>query len=501
MTLVLDTRTLRAGANTWASVTITNISPTPVYWHSDGCRVPAYAWFEMGGQWFGRDQADPVLASAKAKLMRAPVHGDRVPDEFTDRRFLVTPGSCDDIGLRNTLSPGQTLHWQGRWTGDTSPIGLPAVPARVFASFPIGELGDGQPEVTVSLPLQLVGHEFAILTAGQAVDAALDVPLFRRWLHQVPQELRGARVSLSAGEWQLSIARTADRFRGDVRLNATTGAVDGLTLSGPGGTKNQGPPTLPTHALTTTVVRDNVRVTMTVDRAPLLGFKRSVAHITATNIGPDDVHWYDDACTSLRVPVRVFAGGAWAGMSDLVGAEARFKQLVLSEQAVGNADYPFGFFTNDVRRTSSTTTAGGVAFRCTLKPGRSVSETVHWSGWSGGFVLPDVPVTIQADVLFGWFRGSHPPDQDNRAITATLHTWLRTGNTLIPRLLLGQAIDAALTDSSFRSWLENSHDWTFAEVDYDTDTWTIGLRAAQVLPEARVSVDARNGTVLNVVIH
>lgn len=238
---------------------------------------------------------------------------------------------------------------------------------------------------------------------------------------------------------------------------------------------------------------------MTIDRAPLLGFKRSVAHITATNIGSSDVHWYAGTCASLESPVQVFAGGAWAGRTDLTGKARRFKKLVLREKGVGNVDYPFGFFRNNVKRTSGVAPAGGVAFLCTLAPGESLSEKVHWSGFSGGFILPDVPVTIQTHVLFGWYRGDIPPDHDRRGIRVTVQTWLRTGNTRLPRLLLGQAVDSALTDEGFRTWLRKSRNWTFAEVDYDIDTWTIGLRAAQILPEARVTVDARTGRVLRAV--
>jgi hypothetical protein len=129
-----------------------------------------------------------------------------------------------------------------------------------------------------------------------------------------------------------------------------------------------------------------------------------------------------------------------------------------------------------------------------------VSQTVAWGGTPREFVLPDVPVIIRTNVFFGWYRGESDRDNPHRSIRIEIRTWLRTGITVLPRLLLGEAVDVALTDARFRDWLLSSQNWTFAEVEYDVETWVIGLRAAQPLPEARVTIDARSGRILSTTI-
>jgi hypothetical protein len=239
---------------------------------------------------------------------------------------------------------------------------------------------------------------------------------------------------------------------------------------------------------------------MTIDRLPLVRSKHAVMRLTATNVGSDDFHWSAGNCDEMQVPVVVRPGGAWAGGTDLRGKEARFKRLVLRGTGVGNLDYPFGFFSNVPPLVHGPSTAGGIAYECTLHPGGSVSQTAAWGGIPREFVLPDVPVIIRTNLFFGWYRGESDRDSPYRSIRIEIRTWLRTGITVLPRLLLGEAVDVALTDARFRDWLLSSQRWTFAEVDYDVETWVIGLRAAQRPEEARVTIDARSGRILSTTI-
>ena len=139
----LQRNPLPAGEPSWVKVRVTNKGRTDVTWFHDGCAQPVgvngvseVAW-PMGEEHQGRAGRFKTYALGGHILAPPDPHG--VLSFVRKARLHAGPAGCADVGITDTIEPGETLRATRWWSGFTDPHrALPAagpVKLRGFAAY------------------------------------------------------------------------------------------------------------------------------------------------------------------------------------------------------------------------------------------------------------------------------------------------------------------------------------------------------------------------------
>jgi hypothetical protein len=184
------TMPLIAGRPNWLTTTVTNTGSDDLTWYHDGCATTIGGYGTMPDAM--RTGADQIgnLAKFKQYALDFPRNGSIYlhivrPDEV---RHGET--GCDDIGLADTVKPGQTIRQRMGWNGLANGfLGLPpdgpVTFSLKFEYYGRGGLPHSQsPNNVLDIPAHgwVTGGKSADrLDAPEVVDAALRNPGFRAW--------------------------------------------------------------------------------------------------------------------------------------------------------------------------------------------------------------------------------------------------------------------------------------------------------------------------------
>ena len=259
------------------------------------------------------------------------------------------------------------------------------------------------------------------------------------------------------------------------------------------------PDPLPDVPLGSAVVeRDDVRVTLAIDRLPLQVGRAHDAIVTVENLGVDDAIYAANDC-GLAVEASYRPQGDWNRVGvPQVGFAAAFKELALrGDQASGNG--PRSQLTPELFVGVESWGCRDVRLVRHLEPGATLAERFEWDAWPG---TPTGPVDVQATFGFIGREGEANLGAD-RTIEARLPTIVTGGGG--DRLGPVAAVDAALIDGPFSAFLAasppNAWSTTILSPDQNGRVWRVGLSVANgpVAPRAygEVTIDARTGGIVN----
>ena len=218
---------------------------------------------------------------------------------------------------------------------------------------------------------------------------------------------------------------------------------------------------------------DGVRVTLSLDGAPLLSGQRSWATVTVENLLPVAILWQGGGCdfvatitASLDPPVRPDPGRAWDGLA------ARFKEL-----AGGGVDPLAVTAFMDERFVDKGQVACTADLRINeLEPGGRLVMRAAWDGEAGGVPVGARRTTITASFPYmGPKAGGDPFAAELRPIESKLQVAVVDGG--VHRVSPAQAIDAALGDARFAQWLASSDfaTWQGVGIEVDGGSYGVGL--------------------------
>jgi hypothetical protein len=242
----LDRTSVEPGGNVTVTVSVHNGRSSSVPYVASGDSVAGItATLSLPLEPVGRS-----WTGIQAALKKDALGKGTVPGETYD---TLPTGTYTDFAYHNeTLAPGETVTSTLVWTAELVK-GVPAVPGDV--PFTISLLGPPPPRPSGANPgsefpvpilelsgdMHVVGQAPAILSKGQAIDAALADPRFAKWLTEQPQTTwsdvnmllaePGATFSGAAGPlWELDVFRengvprnfvqaVIDPFTGHVQLD------------------------------------------------------------------------------------------------------------------------------------------------------------------------------------------------------------------------------------------------------------------------------------------
>ena len=249
---------------------------------------------------------------------------------------------------------------------------------------------------------------------------------------------------------------------------------------------------------TAVVERDEIRMTLAIDRLPLQLGTPHEALVTILNQGADDAIYATNDC-GLAVEAAYRPPGDWNAVGiPQVGFAAAFKELALrGDQASGNG--PRSHLTPELFVGVESWGCGDVRLVRHLEPGATLVERFEWDAWPG---TPTGPVDVTA--TFGFIGREGKPDlPGNRGLEVRLPTAI-TGGGGNARIGPVGAVDAAVVDGPFSEFLASAPPiaWstTILAPDQDGRSWRVGLSVSNgpVAPGAygEVTIDARTGRIV-----
>jgi hypothetical protein len=247
--------------------------------------------------------------------------------------------------------------------------------------------------------------------------------------------------------------------------------------------------------------RDNIRVEVELQRNPLPAGEPSWVKVRVTNEGGTDVTWFHDGCAE---PVNVYGVSkvAWS-----MGKEQRqagmFKTYALGGSIAAPPD-PHGVmsFVEKEGLHTGPTGCADLGIGETIKPGKTLRATRWWSGFTDlNRALPAAgPATFRGFAGYYW-RGKEPTDITDQVIKLKLDAWI-VSDAAAARLSPAQAIDAALSDPTFTTYIDSqaiaNGRATIAWYDADRDLWEIGVMPWYETEPPRIHgvlVDAVSGAI------
>lgn len=250
---------------------------------------------------------------------------------------------------------------------------------------------------------------------------------------------------------------------------------------------------------------DGVRITIEVDRNPLVAGEPAWITTTFENTGRDTVGWMTDGC-SIHVGTHGEMAFRWAPGFVQEGAAKTFKDWAIDTEA--SIHRPIWLNALPERFV------GGRDLACAdlgvgheLKSGRTIRERHRWDGQTGGDLgMPPSGPAEWIGEFRTWWRASDPGaafPETREPIAVRLPVEIVGGRD--PRLLsAGQAIDVAVTVPSFRALLErfpSIRDWRMSRIvwfDPARDVWVVELKVADGFA-VEVHVAPLSGAVVRVV--
>jgi hypothetical protein len=214
---------------------------------------------------------------------------------------------------------------------------------------------------------------------------------------------------------------------------------------------------------------------MRIGLNPLYAGSQVSALTTIQNTGITALHWLNDGCdTNAWISAEV--ASKWRESTLEVSAKlAPYRQWLRDAAYV---DEPIRIVFDRGFRSSRFTGCADLGIGKELAPGRKVTQEAIWDGsaaWSLG-LPPTAPATITAH-FDRWSRNENRDDH-GKPLEVSIDSWILDGRSE-DLLSPAEAIDAALKDERFTSWLVTRplNDNADAIVQYDRDLglWAIGL--------------------------
>lgn len=238
----------------------------------------------------------------------------------------------------------------------------------------------------------------------------------------------------------------------------------------PPGTPPSG--TLPSSA---TVERDGIRFTLRLSANPLDAGSVTIARVTIENTDARRLMWSTDGC-AMNAGIHAVVAASWRDSDvevspELVPYRDWFREEADIEQPISiRFDLP-----SDLGHRPYG--CADLAIGQELGPGRKVTQELMWDGDAAPRLglPPTAPVTLTA-TFGGWSRPG--PGRHGAPLAVTLDSWILNGRR-DDYLSPAEAIDAALADEGFASWLltraPRSGANPIAEFDQDLGLWAVGL--------------------------
>ena len=254
---------------------------------------------------------------------------------------------------------------------------------------------------------------------------------------------------------------------------------------------------------TVSKTRDDIRVSVTLQRNPMPAAELSWVKTTVTNVGSSAATWFHDGCATA-----VNVGGSfevdWRDGAHHEGQAQAFKDAVLGK-GFGDADYerPFISFVPKDLLARGSYGCGDIGIEEKLAPGESLRATRWWSGLDPATKAPPPGGPVTLDITAGYiWRGKEPDSIADAHIDLTLDAWV-TGGWSPSRPSPREIVDAALADASFADYLETQTLHSGREeilwYDAEQDRWEVGVMPWYETEPPRIHgllVDAATGAIV-----
>ena len=254
---------------------------------------------------------------------------------------------------------------------------------------------------------------------------------------------------------------------------------------------------------TVSKTRDDIRVTVTLQRNPMPAGELSWVRTTVTNVGDTAATWFHDGCAT-PVTVSGTFDVDWRDGARQEGQAGAFKDAVLGKD-FGEAEYdpPFISFVPKEALARGSYGCADIGIGETLAPGKSLKATRWWSGLDAATKSPPPGGPLTLDIWAGFFwHGDEPADIPDAHLDLTLEAWVTDGwspSRPSPR----EIVDSAITDAFFVGYLETQDVLSGREVilwyDAGGDRWEVGVMPWYETEPPRIHgvlVDAATGVVI-----
>jgi hypothetical protein len=241
----LQRNPLPAGEPSWVKLRVTNEGGTDVTWFHDGCAEPVSVDAVSEVAWPMGEEHQEQAAMFKTYSLGG--HMAAAPDPHgwlafvRKERLHAGPSGCADIGISETIEPGETLRSTRWWSGFTALNRAlpPAGPAKIRGFAAYYWRGEQPSDITnqaieLELDAWIVSEAAADrLSPAQAIDAALTDPDFAAYV--ATQAIANGRATISWYDpdrdlWEIGVMPWYEteppRIHG-VLVNAVTGAILG----------------------------------------------------------------------------------------------------------------------------------------------------------------------------------------------------------------------------------------------------------------------------------
>jgi len=241
----LQRNPLPAGEPSWVKVRVTNEGQSNLTWFHDGCAEPVFVHGVSAVAWSMGEEHEGQAARFKTSALGG--HIAAAPDSHGVLSFVVKErlhmGSvgCADIGISETIEPGESVRSTRWWSGFTDPHrALPAAgPATIrgFAAYyRRGKESTDLADHVIELELDawiISDAAAARLSPAQAVDAALSDPTFAAYVET--QAIANGRAEITWYDadrdlWEIGVMPWYEteppRIHG-VLVDAVTGGILG----------------------------------------------------------------------------------------------------------------------------------------------------------------------------------------------------------------------------------------------------------------------------------
>jgi hypothetical protein len=221
------------------------------------------------------------------------------------------------------------------------------------------------------------------------------------------------------------------------------------------------------------VTRESLRITLTLEGPPLTGAS-SWASIRVENVGDRGIRWAAGGCGD---PGGIFIDLARlypAGRADWPGSLGHFKRLALGP-GNGNNLLNLGYIA-EARWGTNILCPASLGLE-KLAAGDTLSMRAAWDGTYEGSPVPTGPATVEAAFPVIGVEGEvADTEYESHAVGVSIQTAV-VGDGGAAVLAPGLAIDAALSDPEFVSWVAAGpvDRWINPDVARIGDRWQIGL--------------------------
>jgi hypothetical protein len=249
--------------------------------------------------------------------------------------------------------------------------------------------------------------------------------------------------------------------------------------------------------------RDGIRVRIELQRNPLPAGEPSWVRTVVTNRGHDDVTWFHDGCAlpawvNGRSLVPWSMGVAQPSFADRFKTYALGGHVSLKPSPLADIE-----FVREDQLSSGEAGCADVGISEKIRPGRSVTETLWWSGFAAPNRAVPLPgaLSITASAGYYWRGRNQPESIVDHAIELSLDAWIEAPDS--GHLSPAQAVDAALADHSFLTYLDTQElangRAEIAWYDADRDVWEVGVMPWYETEPPRIHgvlVDGTDGSIV-----